>query len=54
MLALASFVVEPAPRTLVLPPLRLAARFLAALVSAFVVYDGESIWLEGWRWSGST
>lgn len=47
VLVLASFFIGPAPLTLVLPPLLLAALFLAALVSAFVVYDGESIWLEG-------
>lgn len=47
VLVLASFFIGPAPLTLVLPPLLLAALFLSALVSAFVVYDGESIWLEG-------
>ena len=33
--------------TLVLPPLLLVALLLTELVTAFVVYDGESIWLEG-------
>ncbi len=33
--------------TLVLPPLLVASLALAAIVSAFIVYDGESIWLEG-------
>lgn len=47
VLVLASFVIGPAPMTLVLPPILLAALTLAALVAAFVVYDGESIWLEG-------
>lgn len=47
VLVLASFVIGPAPLTLVLPPLLLAALALSALVSTFVVYDGESIWLEG-------
>ena len=47
VLVLASFFVGPTPLTLVLPPILLAALFLSALVSAFVVYDGESIWLEG-------
>jgi Ca2+:H+ antiporter len=35
------------PLTLVLPPPLIVALFLAALLSAFVVYDGESTWLEG-------
>lgn len=47
VLVLASFFIGPAPMTLVLPPILLAAVTLAALVAAFVVYDGESIWLEG-------
>jgi Ca2+:H+ antiporter len=46
-LVLASFFIGPAPMTLVLPPILLAAVTLSALVAAFVVYDGESIWLEG-------
>ena len=33
--------------TLVLPPLLIVALALTAVVTAFVVYDGESIWLEG-------
>lgn len=33
--------------TLVLPPLLLVALVLAVVVTAFVVYDGESTWLEG-------
>ena len=32
---------------LVLPPLLIAALFLAALLSVVIVYDGESTWLEG-------
>lgn len=47
VLVLASFFIGPAPMTLVLPPILLAALTLGALVAAFVVYDGESIWLEG-------
>jgi Ca2+:H+ antiporter len=33
--------------TLVLPPLLLVALVLAVLVTVFVVFDGESTWLEG-------
>ena len=47
VLVLASFFVGPTPLTLVLPPLLVAALFLSALVTALVVVDGESIWLEG-------
>ncbi|GJG87111.1 calcium/proton exchanger [Gemmatimonadetes bacterium T265] len=47
VLVLASFFIGPAPLTLVLPPILLAALTLGTLVAAFVVYDGESIWLEG-------
>lgn len=47
VLVLASFFIGPAPMTLVLPPILLAALTLGSLVAAFVVYDGESIWLEG-------
>ncbi len=47
ILVLVSFFIGPAPMTLVLPPILLAALTLGALVAAFVVYDGESIWLEG-------
>lgn len=47
ILVLLSFVLGGAVLTLVLPPLLVAALALAAMVSAFVVYDGESIWLEG-------
>jgi Ca2+:H+ antiporter len=47
ILVLLSFVLGGAVLTLVLPPLLIAALALAAIVNAFVVYDGESIWLEG-------
>ena len=47
ILVLLSFVLGGSILTLVLPPLLIAALALAAIVSAFVVYDGESIWLEG-------
>jgi Ca2+:H+ antiporter len=46
-LVLLSVVIAPVPLTLVMPPLLVAALALAAVVSAFIVYDGESIWLEG-------
>ncbi|HET6229848.1 MAG TPA: calcium/proton exchanger [Longimicrobiaceae bacterium] len=47
VLVLISFFVGPTPLTLVMPPLMVAAMALTAVVSAFIVYDGESIWLEG-------
>lgn len=47
ILVLLSFVLGGSILTLVLPPLLLAALALAAIVNAFIVYDGESIWLEG-------
>jgi len=47
ILVLLSFVLGGSILTLVLPPLLVAALALAAIVNAFVVYDGESIWLEG-------
>jgi Ca2+:H+ antiporter len=47
LVLLSLFVLGGAVLTLVLPPLLVAALALAAIVSAFVVYDGESIWLEG-------
>ena len=47
ILVLLSFVLGGPILTLVLPPLLVAALALAAIVNAFVVYDGESIWLEG-------
>lgn len=47
VLVLLSFVIGGSVLTLVLPPLLLAALALAAIVNAFIVYDGESIWLEG-------
>jgi len=33
--------------TLVLPPLLVVALSLSAILSALIVYDGESNWLEG-------
>jgi Ca2+:H+ antiporter len=46
-LVLLSYVIGGSVLTLVLSPLLLVALLLTAIVSAFVVYDGESIWLEG-------
>lgn len=46
-LVLLSFFVGPTPLTLVLSPLLVTALALSAIVSAFIVYDGESIWVEG-------
>jgi len=47
ILVLLSFVLGGSVLTLVLPPLLVAALALAAIVNAFIVYDGESIWMEG-------
>jgi Ca2+:H+ antiporter len=47
VLVLLSFFVGPVPLTLVMPPLLVAAMAVSAVVTAFIVYDGESIWLEG-------
>jgi len=47
ILVLLSFVLGGSILTLVLAPLLLAALALATIVNAFIVYDGESIWLEG-------
>ena len=47
ILLLLSFVLGGSILTFVLSPLLVVALALAAVVSAFVVFDGESIWLEG-------
>ncbi len=47
MLVLLSFVLGGAVLTFVLSPLLLAALALTVIVSAFIVFDGESIWMEG-------
>jgi Ca2+:H+ antiporter len=47
VLLLLSFVLGGAVLTFVLSPLLVVALALAAIVSAVVVFDGESIWLEG-------
>lgn len=47
LLILLSFFLGGAILSFVLSPLLLAALALAVLTSAFIVFDGESIWLEG-------
>jgi Ca2+:H+ antiporter len=47
ILLLLSFFLGGSILTFVLSPLLVVALALSALVSAFVVFDGESIWLEG-------
>lgn len=47
LLVLLSFVLGGAVLSFVLSPMILASLALAVVVSAFVVFDGESIWLEG-------
>jgi len=47
VLVLLSFVLGGAILSFVLTPLLLAVLLLAVIVSAFIIYDGESIWLEG-------
>jgi Ca2+:H+ antiporter len=46
-LVLLSFVLGGAVMTLVMPPLLIAALVLTTFISAIVVNDGETIWLEG-------
>lgn len=47
ILVLLSFVLGGAVLSFVLSPMLLAALALTVVTSAFVVFDGESIWLEG-------
>ena len=47
LLVLLSFVLGGATLSFVLSPLLLVSLALAVIVSAFIVFDGESIWLEG-------
>lgn len=47
ILVLLSFVLGGAVLTLTLPPLLIAALAVTVVVDMFIVYDGESIWLEG-------
>jgi Ca2+:H+ antiporter len=52
-LVLLSYVIgAPVHLTLVLPPLLLGSLLLASILGAFVVYDGESTWLEGFSLIG--
>jgi Ca2+:H+ antiporter len=47
VIMLASLWLSPVPMTLVLTPTLLAGLGLTAVLGAFVVFDGESNWLEG-------
>jgi len=47
ILVLLSYFFAPVALTLVLPELLVVALALAAILSALIVYDGESNWLEG-------
>ena len=47
VLVLISFFIGPTPLTLVMAPLLVVALTLSAVITAVIVYDGESIWLEG-------
>ncbi|HEY6570119.1 MAG TPA: calcium/proton exchanger [Candidatus Limnocylindrales bacterium] len=47
VIMLASLFISPVPMTLVLTPTLLVGLTLSALLGAFVVFDGESTWLEG-------
>lgn len=47
ILVLLSYFFTPVALTLVLPPLLVVGLALAAILSALIVYDGESNWLEG-------
>ncbi len=47
ILVLLSYFFTPVALTLVLPALLVVALALAAILSALIVYDGESNWLEG-------
>ncbi|HET6597305.1 MAG TPA: calcium/proton exchanger [Anaerolineales bacterium] len=47
ILVLLSYFFTPVELTLVLPPLLVVALALTAILSALIVYDGESNWLEG-------
>ncbi|MEO5965861.1 MAG: calcium/proton exchanger [Candidatus Limnocylindrales bacterium] len=47
VLMLASLFISPTPMTLVLAPTLLVGLSLTAILGAFVVFDGESTWLEG-------
>jgi len=52
ILVLLSYFFTPVALTLVLPPLLVVALALTAILSALIVYDGESNWLEGLALAG--
>jgi len=52
ILVLLSYFFTPVALTLVLPPLLVVALALTAILSALIVYDGESNWLEGLALTG--
>ena len=47
VLVLLSLLIGGTHLTLIMPPLLVASLALTALLSAFIIYDGESTWLEG-------
>jgi Ca2+:H+ antiporter len=47
ILVLLSYVLGGAILTFVLSPMLVAVLLIAVIVSAFIIYDGESIWVEG-------
>lgn len=47
ILVLISFLLGPTHLTLVMPPLLVVALGFSAALGAVIVYDGESVWLEG-------
>jgi Ca2+:H+ antiporter len=47
ILVILSYFFTPVALTLVLPPLLVVSLALTAVLSALIVYDGESNWLEG-------
>jgi Ca2+:H+ antiporter len=47
ILVLLSYFFTPVALTLVMPPLLVVGLSLTAILSALIVYDGESNWLEG-------
>ncbi len=47
LLVLLSFVLGGSILTFILSPLLVAVLALSVIVTAFIIYDGESIWLEG-------
>ena len=47
ILLILSFFLGGAILTFVLSPILVVSLALAAIVSAFIVFDGESIWVEG-------